>query len=144
MRRSPHRDIKAIARTGHEESPPVEIIKRIDQLGVGTGRLRTHVGLRADRAEDEPEEIRLFNGERDVRATQTREARTRRLVRVTRMRGEDTRHAFVERREPALPDGGEQSVLVGEVVVGRTRGDIEGLGYGSERHMIGTVLPDGA
>jgi len=59
------------------------------------------------------------------------------------MRCQHARHARVERREPALAHRHEQGVLVREVVVRRTRRDIERLGDGPEGDMVRTVLPDG-
>ena len=55
---------------------------------------------------------------------------------------EDTRHALIECREPAPPDGDEHGILVGEVVVGRARRDIESLGDCPERDMVCAVLAD--
>jgi hypothetical protein len=128
MLRTPDDDIEAITRSSNEQAATVQIVQGLDELDVRTRSLRTHLSLRADRAEDEPEEVRLIDGERYVRPTETCEARTRRLVRVTRMRGEDACHALVEGREPALTDCHEQGVLIREVVVRRTGRDVEGLG----------------
>ncbi len=52
-------------------------------------------------------------------------------------------HARVESRESALAHRHEQGVLVGEVVVRRTRRDIERLGDGPEGDVVRTVLADG-
>jgi len=108
VRRTPNDDIQAITRSSNEQAAAVQIVQGLDELDVGAGRLRTHVGLRADRTEDEPEEIRLIDGECYVRTTQTREARTSRIIRVTRMRREDPRHALVQGRKPALTDCHEE------------------------------------
>jgi len=125
--------------TWAKESVPIHIVECGQELQIGTSLVRGHLRGRAQRPEGELEEVRLINGEREVRATQPVEAGARGLGRVARMGREYAGHPLVESRQAARAHRAQQVVLVGEVVVGGARRHLEGLGDTAQGHVVGSL-----
>ena len=140
----PRQEVDALAPA--QEAGGIHLVEglaqlRVDVVGVaarhlGRGVLRV---VRAERSEGVPEQVRLVDGEVDVRLPDGSHPADQRAVVVAVHGAHRAVDTLVEELGSPVTDLVEQGVLVREVVVGRTRADADGLGDTPQRHLLGAL-----
>ena len=136
MRCCPDGGVEPRAYTGAQQPERIEFIQRGVELEIGPGPFGFLHLLLAGRAENESEEVGLFKSEGHVGAAEALESVDRALGVVAGMGREHPGHSLIERGDAAGPDSLEEGLLVGEVVVGRTGRDPDGLGHSPQGEVL--------
>ena len=136
MRCCPDGGVEPRAYIGAQQPERIEFIQRGVELEIGPGPFGFLHLLLAGRAENESEEVGLFKSEGHVGAAEALESVDRALGVVAGMGREHPGHSLIERGDAAGPDSLEEGLLVGEVVVGRTGRDPDGLGHSPQGEVL--------